>query len=344
MEKYKILKKLVSFNTIKYEENKLILDYIEKYLLNLGFKTESKTKNLIMKIGENPKVGFLGHTDTVEYIDGWKSNPFILTEEANILRGLGACDMKGGVSAVLDAVSKINLNELKNGIKLYFTFDEEIGFGGVREIVKNNEKFPSFMIFGEPTNNEIFIGSKGIFELELNFEGKKAHSSNPLKGVSANLNAINFLYELNKFYLEKIKIEENKNYEIPYTTMNIGIINGGSGKNSIPANCNATIEFRTISKKHVELIKEKIEKLSQKYKCSVKIVDEIDPFISESNLIEKMRTANFITEASFVDAKEKIILGVGPITAHEVNEYITKESYDKLVKQYINIIRKKDKE
>ena len=126
--------------------------------------------------------------------------------------------------------------------------------------------------------------------------------------------------------------------------MNIGIINGGSGKNSIPANCNATIEFRTISKKHVELIKEKIEKLSQKYKCSVKIVDEIDPFISESNLIEKMRTANFITEASFVDAKEKIILGVGPITAHEVNEYITKESYDKLVKQYINIIRKKDKE
>lgn len=344
MYKYKILKDLVKFNTINDKENKEIMNYIESYLLNLGFRTESKSKNLVMSYGENPKVGFLGHTDTVEYIKGWNSNPFELLEKENLLVGLGACDMKGGIAAMLDAVFKINLKKLKNGIKLYFTFDEEIGFRGVRKLVSEKEIFPECMIFGEPTNNKIFVGSKGIFELELEFVGKKAHSSNPLKGESANLNAIKFLNELEIFYSEKIKKDLNNNYEISYTTMNIGTINGGSGKNSIAANCNVTLEFRMVDKRHVDLIKQKLESLAEKYKCNIKIIDEILPFISKTNLLEKVETANFITEASFIDAKEKIILGLGPITAHEVNEYITKESYAKLIEQYIDIIRKKDNE
>ena len=46
MEKYKILKDLVKFNTIKDKENKEIIEYIENYLKNLGFKTEYKTKKI----------------------------------------------------------------------------------------------------------------------------------------------------------------------------------------------------------------------------------------------------------------------------------------------------------
>ena len=65
MKKYKILKDLVKFNTIKDKENKEIIEYIEKYLKNLGFKTEYKTKDLVMSIGESPKLGFLGHTDFI---------------------------------------------------------------------------------------------------------------------------------------------------------------------------------------------------------------------------------------------------------------------------------------
>ena len=82
---------------------------------------------------------------------------------------------------------------MEKKIKLYFTYDEEIGFGGIYDIVKNKEKFPKFMVFGEPTYNEILIGCKGLLECELYFKGIKAHSSNPDKGESANLHAINFL-------------------------------------------------------------------------------------------------------------------------------------------------------
>ena len=155
MEKYKILKDLIGFNTIKDKENEKIINYIEEYLKNIGFKTDYKGKYLIMSIGKNAKIGFLGHTDTVEYISGWRTNPFELTKMENKLYGLGTCDMKGGIAAVLEAVSKIDFYKLSYGMKLYFTYDEEIGFSGIYDIIKNKEKFPAIMIFGEPTNNEM---------------------------------------------------------------------------------------------------------------------------------------------------------------------------------------------
>ena len=338
MEEFKVLKDLIKFNTIKDKENKEIISYIEEYLKKLGFKTEYKTKNLVMSIGKNPKIGFLGHTDTVEYIEEFK-NPFDLIEKNNNLFGLGVCDMKGGIAAMLDAVATIDFNKLKGGMKLFFTYDEEIGFGGVYELVKNKEKFPEYMIFGEPTNNEVLTGGKGLIEYEIYFKGLKAHSSTPDKGISANLNATYFIYELNEFYKNKIKTDLEEVYEIPYTTMNVGIINGGSAKNSIPANCKICIDFRTAKNKHKEIINNKIEELAKKYLADVEIIELIDPFINKIDFIKEIKTANFMTEASFINNNvKKIILGTGPITAHEVNENISKDSYRTLVKQYKELI------
>ena len=340
MKEYKILKDLIGFNTIKDQENKKIINYIEIFLKNLGFKTEYKGKNLIMSIGDDYKLGFLGHTDTVEYIEGWNTNPFALTKIDNKLYGLGTCDMKGGIAAVLDAVSKIDFIKLKYGMKLYFTYDEEIGFGGIYDIIKTDEKFPDVMIFGEPTNNEMLVGSKGLLEYELSFKGIKAHSSNPAKGKSANMNAVKLLFELEEFYNENIKKYEQSSYEVPYTTMNVGTINGGSAKNSVSANCEVSIDFRIANKEHIKVIKDKIEYLSEKYECKVNLIEEIEPFIDESEFINKIKTANFMTEASFVQKSSRIILGTGPVTAHEVNEYITEESYKELIEQYKDLIIK----
>lgn len=340
MVKYQILKDLVKFNTIKDKENKEIIDYIEKILLEKGLKTEYKGKNLIMCTEKEAKLGFLGHTDTVEYIDGWETNPFELTQKGNILYGLGTCDMKGGIAAMLDAVMEIDLATLKHGIKLYFTYDEEIKFSGIYDIVKSKEEFPDIMIFGEPTNNEILVGSKGLLELDIAFKGLKAHSSNPAKGKSANMNAVRFLNELDMFYNQNIKKDLNENYEVPYTTMNVGLINGGSAKNSVPASCDVSIDFRIIKDEHIMLIKEKLNELSIKYDCTVNIIEEIRPFYNEVEFTDEIKTANFMTEASFVTNCKKIILGVGPVTAHEVNEHITEESYNKLVEQYKDIIKR----
>ncbi|MBR3249494.1 MAG: M20/M25/M40 family metallo-hydrolase [Clostridia bacterium] len=337
MEQYKLLKDLVKFNTIKDKQNQGIIEYIENYLKKLGFKTEYKTKNLVMSIGENPKLGFLGHTDTVEYIEDFK-NPFELTLKNGYLYGLGVCDMKGGIAAMLDAVSQIDFNKIKNGIKLYFTYDEEIGFSGVNELVKNGNSFPEFMIFGEPTNNEIFTGHKGLIEYEIYFNGIKAHSSNPSKGISANMNMVKFLSQLDKFYNENIKIDEENQYEIPYTTMNVGTINGGSAKNSVPAFCKISIDFRIANKKHIKIITNKVEELAKKYRAEVNIIELIEPFYDEISFLGKTKTTNFMTEASKIYDSKRIILGTGPVTAHEVNENISTNSYNKLINQYKKLI------
>lgn len=340
MEDYKILKDLISFNTIKDKENSSIISYIEDVLVKKGFKTLYKGKYLIMSIGDSPKLGFLGHTDTVEYIEGWDSHPFTLTKKDNKLYGLGVSDMKGGIAAIIDAVKDTDFSNLKYGMKLYFTYDEEIGFGGIYDLVKSKENFPKFMIFGEPTNNEILVGSKGIFEVEIIFNGIKAHSSTPNKGVSANLNAIKFLSELDEFYNKEIKVEEDNNYEIPYTTMNVGLINGGSAKNSVSAKCTVVMDFRSIKDKHIELIKKKLNELSSKYDSKVNIIEEVKPFYNDIEFIKEKKTANFITEASLINDVNRMILGLGPVTAHEINEHVTEESYSLLVSQYKDIINR----
>ena len=338
MEEFKILKDLVSFNTIKDKENKKILNYIENYLKGLGFKTEIKTKNLVMSIGENPKLGFLGHTDTVMYTDEFK-NPFNMKITDDKLFGLGVCDMKGGIAAILDAVKQIDFSKLKYGMKLYFTYDEEIEFNGTFDLVNADEMFPKYMIFGEPTNNEILVGSKGLVEYDVKFVGEKAHSSNPNIGIDANMNCVKFVYELNEFYEKEIKSDENNMFEIPYTTMNVGVINGGIEKNSVSDNCKITIDFRPVYKEQIQIFKNKLNELSKKYKANVSNIVEIQPFTNEIEFIKEMKTTNFITEASLVgDNVKRIILGVGPITAHEVNENITIESYKKLIKQYQKLI------
>ena len=186
----------------------------------------------------------------------------------------------------------------------------------------------------------MLVGSKGLFELELYFKGIKAHASNPQKGKSANIDAINALYELNNYYEKNIKIEEDTKYEIPYTTMNIGIINGGTGKNSIPDNCFVTIDFRALKLEHNNLILEKIKELGEKYKFNYKIIEKVEPFYNDIDGIDSKKTSNFITEASLIKNKNRIILGLGPVTAHEVNEHITEKSYQKLVEQYKELIKK----
>ena len=359
---YKILKDLVKINTIKDKGNKEIIDYLENYLLNLGFKTEYKDKALIMSVGDNPKVGFLGHTDTVDYVkDKWAKDPFDLKIEDGKIYGLGVCDMKGGIAAMLDAITQIKNEKKKLNMKVYFTYAEETTFQGMKDILEHEKNFPEIMIFGEPTNNEILVGSKGILELELKFIGKSAHSSTPDKGISANMNAIKFINSLYNFYQKEIKLDINNNFEINYTTMNIGTIHGGTNKNSVAEECIVTIDFRTVKEEHTQKILKELEEIKQdikekQIKIELKITENINPFINEIPDIE-IKTANFITEASLLTNENKIeqeknkkdkdkmnktinklILGPGPITAHEVDEYIIEEYYKELIKIYKNII------
>lgn len=335
LEAEEILRKLVSYNTIKDKENTQILDYIENTLKEMGFQTKQREKFLMMSNHKETPLGFLGHTDTVEGANDWKYEKFDLTEVNGKLYGLGVCDMKSGIAAMIAAISQVDFKALKKGIKLYFTYDEEIGFSGIKEVVEKEKDFPKTMIVGEPTNNEMIVGSKGLMEYRISFQGVKAHSSTPNKGKNAIMTAVSFINELNHFYETEIKSEQDERFEIPYTTMNIGKIEGGSAINSVPDFCEFLVDFRTTNAMIESKIIEKIQGLKEKYNARVQQMNQLPSFFYKTSLSSK--TCNFITEASFLKCN-CIILGAGPVTAHETNEYITKESLAQLVEQYKRII------
>jgi acetylornithine deacetylase len=336
MSAKEILKNLVSFNTVNDKENIVIINYIEKILKDKGFRLESKSKCLIMSIKNEYKLGFLGHTDTVIGDSNWETNPYEMIEKNGKLCGLGVCDMKGGLAGILQAVTEIDWKSLKYGMKLYFTYDEEIGFNGIKEIVDKKEKFPNYMIIGEPSNNVVMNASKGLLEIKLTFIGVSSHSSMPNKGQNAIEKTIKFLNELEVFY-NILKKDKNDNFEINYTTMNIGKISGGTSINIVPNYCEVLIDFRIIKNEHINLILDMINKLTLKYDATYEVINNIKSFINKN---EKICSTNFITEASFIDTENKYILGVGPVNPHEANEYIMEESLEKLVTQYKDMIYK----
>ena len=67
-----ILRDLIAINTIKDKENKEIMDYIENFVKPLGFDVDRRMNPdtgkevLVATFGDNPTLGFLGHTDTVD--------------------------------------------------------------------------------------------------------------------------------------------------------------------------------------------------------------------------------------------------------------------------------------
>ena len=333
MSSKEILKKLIGYNTIKDKENKDIINYIEQFLKKLGFKTEYKSNCLVMSNSDDCNIGFLGHTDTVSYSNDWTFNPFELSESDGKLYGLGICDMKGSIAAILSSVSKIDFSKNKKGIKLFFTYDEEIGFSGINELVDKKIKFPNNIIVGEPTNNEVINASKGLLELKITFEGISSHSSKPEEGVNAIENCVDFINKLKDYYNEL----KEENIDSKYATMNIGVINGGRSMNIVPDNCEIQMDFRTISKKQNEKIIKKVNELIDN-NTTCEVINNINPFI---NSCGKINMSDYITETSFMESKNKNILGVGPINAHKKDEFITIESLNKLEEQYIKVIKEK---
>lgn len=355
METIEILRKLVSFNTIEDKENRKIINWIKDYLKELKFTckeiTDEKTKKscLIAEIGENPIIGFSGHVDTVNITKNWTKNPFELCIEDDKIYGLGVCDMKGGIAAFLKACSNINKDDLKNGIRLFFTYDEEIGFSGIKLLLKEKIKFPKYLILAEPTDLQPVTATKGCMEMKITFYGKSAHSSTPSEGKNAILESYDFIKELLAFSKELEK-EKNHTFPIPYTTINIGKILGGDAVNKVPDRCYVEFDARTVKTQHNAIIEEKVKNLLKKYDSKLNLVTNIQPIINtiDSDMIEaiesktqyKQKSENFVTEASFIPNTKSVILGVGPITSHQSDEYIEKNKLDKLVEIYNNIIQK----
>ena len=373
-----ILRKLVGFDTTSFKSNLDLIKFIENYLNDFNIKSklvydETKNKaNLFATIGKDSKGGIVlsGHTDVVPTKNQkWSSDPFTLTERDNKLFGRGSSDMKGFIAVVLSRISKMVETKLNKPIHLAFSYDEEIGCVGVHgllDLIEKKSINPEFCIVGEPTSMEVVIGHKGKHAYDVKVDGYSCHSGQAPYGVNAiNYAAklISYIEELNK---EKSKIGPFDNeYEIPYSTLSTGTINGGTILNIVPNLCLFEFEIRylaeddpkTIMQKIQdyadELIMKEMQKISPKANITfaekinypgLNISEYINPVKQVKNMlnVSKHKKVIFGTEGGLFKKKlniPTIVCGPGSIDqAHKPDEYIAIEQLEKGGKFIDNLI------
>lgn len=342
-----VLEKLVSINTVNDLENRKYLDYVKTYLrdYNFEFKEIGDNPAVLIATRGNPKIGFICHSDTVEPMGIWNSDPFSLTISNLSYYGLGVSDMKGGTAALFESISKVSKDI---PCIIVFTYDEEINFKGINELVKSNVSLPSTLVFPEPTDLYPVIANKGCIEFKVIFKGVSAHSSTPDLGDNALYKAISFIQDIRDFYNE-LKEEKLDIFEVSNTTFNLSKINGGNLINAVPDYCEITFDFRTIKKEHNDLIIEKVNDIAEKYKAEVYLLNNLNATLNKDKemikYLEELTKKealglNYVTEASFFQDKNILILGPGPVTAHETNENISIDSYKKCQDLYIELLEK----
>lgn len=255
-----VLKQLINFDTTSVNSNLALMDYITKYLKKynidsaLVYDKNEKKANLYATIGPQNKSGVMlsGHTDTVPVTgQNWTKEPYNLSEEDGCYFGRGTSDMKGFIATVLAAVPRMVEQELHTPIHLAFSYDEEIGCIGVRSLIDQLKKSPikpAVCIIGEPTSMNVVTSHKGKLAARVTVIGKECHSGMAPYGV----NAINYAAHLVS-WLEGIALEKQANgpfedgYDIPYSTVHTGTINGGSALNIVPNHCSFMFEIRNIA-------------------------------------------------------------------------------------------------
>jgi acetylornithine deacetylase len=260
MNSVEILEKLAGFRTVSRDSNLDLIGWVQDFLAQRGVQSrlysdsDGRKANLFASIGPDDRPGVLlsGHTDVVP-VDGqaWISDPFRLRESSGRLFGRGAADMKGFIACALRAADLASQRRLALPLQLALSYDEEIGCVGVRSLVEDMAGWthrPRFCIVGEPTLLRTAVGHKGKTALKATCRGRAAHSANPGLGVNAIHLATDFIDTIRR---RQAAIERSgardAAYEVPYTTLHVGVIRGGTVLNIVPSRCEIELEIRNIA-------------------------------------------------------------------------------------------------
>ncbi|MFO1080555.1 MAG: acetylornithine deacetylase [Reyranellaceae bacterium] len=255
-----LLQRLVAFDTTSRNSNLELIGFVRDYLDGLGVEStlvpnEAGTKaNLFATIGPAVEGGIVlsGHTDVVP-VDGqaWTSDPWTLTaKDDGKLYGRGTCDMKGFVAAALAHVPAFQQARLKVPMHLAFSYDEEVGCLGARDLVERlvgAVPRPRAVIVGEPTMMGVVNAQNSGGGIIATFTGVEAHSSMTHLGVSAIHFAGDFIHWLNELQDELATRKRDDIDTVPgHTTINVGIVSGGTAGNILARECTLNWGYRTL--------------------------------------------------------------------------------------------------
>ena len=343
-----ILTDLVRIDSVSTRSNAEIVAYLERRCEASGLITRRypytdehglEKINLVALTHDVSEVelALVGHTDTVPYDPNW-SEATNLTERDGKLYGRGACDTKGFIAAALTAIENI---KAQKPLALIFTADEEVGLLGAKKLAQAKPLRVRYSIVGEPTSLKPIRAGKGYSLAEVIVKGREAHSAYPALGASAVFRAARLINRLESIATQ-LRQDQYAAFDPPFTTLNIGLIHGGSAKNVLAGECRFTLEWRPIptqpSEHLLDLFNAAIAeemKSDPDFQC---VVDanrqdtgfETSPDSPLVQLLEKATgnksaTVAFGTEAAQMKllGSEAVVIGPGDIReAHRTGEFV----------------------
>lgn len=304
--------------------------WLRDYLESLGWTVELQAvsenqNNVIAYLNDTPRVWFSTHLDTVP--------PFIPpTEDEGKIYGRGACDAKGIIAAQVTAAERLR-EEGVTDIGLLYTVEEERSSTGAK--TANEHPLAAkceYLINGEPTDNDLAIGSKGSFRLKIKTKGKAAHSAYPEEGDSAIETLLDILDDI-----RQIKFPSDEFFG--ETTVNIGTLEGGVALNVIAPRAEAGLLIRLTTKR--EPIEQALESIIcgraeiEALSCSepVKML-AVDGF--------EQKVVRFTTDIPHLpNWGRPLLLGPGSIlAAHTRGEFVRKVDLETAVTLYVDLARR----
>ncbi|MCV6547584.1 MAG: acetylornithine deacetylase [Cohaesibacter sp.] len=286
-----MISKLVSFDSVSSKSNLAIIDYIETYLADHGIESQrvynddGSKANLYASIGPKVAGGVVlsGHTDVVP-VDNqdWSTDPFDVVEKDGKLYGRGTADMKSFSAITLALVPQMLKADLKRPIHLALSYDEELGCLGAPSMIDEMvTTLPPVhaVIVGEPTLMQIANMHKGVNSGRVYIRGLEAHSSQPHLGCSANLYAAKLMVELGKIADE---LKENRlqgvDLEPNYSTLNMGLVQGGIAANIIARDCMFSWDYRNLPEDDRAKVIDRI------YDCAKELEEEMQASYSDASI------------------------------------------------------------
>lgn len=349
----KILKQLVSLNSVSSQSNLEVIKFLSNYLESFDYQTKltkikSKANLFAFRPTRGKRIILAAHSDTVPPGDGWKTNPNHLIVKNNQYFGLGVCDMKGFISVVLDIMKKYEGDNLAS----LLTFNEETDLAGANLVKPDWVKPNDVIIIGEPTKSQLIFETKGAVVFEVKFQGIGGHGSEPSRGLSAISEAARFINLVESGFNDFSAKYLDGDFSQPKMTLNYGSISGGEAINKIAENAWLVFEVRFSRPRQIKYLELYFKSCLKKIdaKSDMTITNQIPAFKCKTSLKNKLVKAgvphkygvSYATEASIYQnlTSNIVIYGPGSIkNAHQPNESIgilEIEKYQKLLKKLIN--------
>ena len=271
-----LIERLIAFDTTSRGSNLGLIEWARDYLKGYGiasrltYDASGAKANLFATLhkGDKPGIVLSGHTDVVP-VDGqnWASDPFKATTLGDKLYGRGACDMKSYLAVALAMVPRFAAADLKAPIHLALSYDEEVGCIGVRGLLADlarNDIRPAGVIIGEPTSMQPVIAHKGKRTYRCCVHGKEAHSALTPQGVNAIEYAARIITYI-RHMAERLQACEARDYgfDVPFTTLQTGVISGGTASNIVPRECIFQFEFRYLPGADPDAIEREIKNYAE---------------------------------------------------------------------------------